>query len=236
MDHQVKLRGFRIELREIESVLAAHLQVPVVVGLYGDETGGTQRLVAYIGGEQRALPSVEEIKVFLKSTLPDHMIPANLVILASLPVLPNGKIDRQALPDPERVTDGETELVAPRNLTEEIIASIWADVLQRERVSLHDNFFDLGGHSLLATQVVSRIREAFHITFPLRLFFQEPTVAGLATSIETIRKAGQELKAPPLVPVSKKPPCSFPLLSNGSGFCSNLTQLVLPTTSHWPCG
>ena len=206
IDHQVKLRGFRVELGEIESVLAEHLQVPVAVGLYGDESGGNQRLIAYIGGEQDSLPPVPEIRAFLKSSLPDHMIPANFVILESLPVLPNGKIDRRALPDPEAVTDWETEVVAPRNLTEEIIATLWADVLQRERVSLHDNFFDLGGNSLLATQVVSRIREAFHITFPLRTFFDEPTVAGLAASIETIRNAGQELKTPLLVPVSREAP------------------------------
>jgi acyl-coenzyme A synthetase/AMP-(fatty) acid ligase len=187
IDHQVKLRGFRIELGEIESVLATHLQVPVVVGLYGDEAVGTQRLVAYIGGEGRALPSVAEIKIFLKKTLPDYMIPANLVVLESLPVLPNGKVDRHALPDPEGVTDRETEFLAPRNLTEEIIASIWADVLQRERVSLHDNFFDLGGHSLLATQVVLRMRDAFEVNMKLGYFFEAPTIAGMAESIETLQ-------------------------------------------------
>ncbi|MFZ0922507.1 MAG: amino acid adenylation domain-containing protein, partial [Candidatus Acidiferrales bacterium] len=156
--------------------------------------------VAYVVAES----TVEELRGFLKEQLPEHMVPAVFVLLDALPLLSNGKIDRRALPAPDRARpELDKAFVAPRTPTEELLAEIWAQLLDLERIGVHDNFFDLGGHSLLATQAVSRMREAFQVEIPLRRLFEVPTVAGLAESIEAARQAGQDLLAPPILPVPR---------------------------------
>ncbi|MGB8494244.1 MAG: amino acid adenylation domain-containing protein, partial [Candidatus Acidiferrum sp.] len=148
--------------------------------------------------------TADELRRFLKDKLPDHMVPAVFVLLDTLPLLSNGKIDRRALPAPDRTRpELDNTFVAPRTPTEELLAQIWAQLLDLERVGVHDNFFDLGGHSLLATQAVSRMREAFQVEIPLRRLFEVPTVAGLAESIEAARQSGQDLLAPPILPVPR---------------------------------
>ena len=200
-DHQVKIRGFRIELGEIEAALGQHPAVQKAVVLAREYAPGEKRLVAYVVAESTA----EELRRFLKDKLPDHMVPAVFVLLDAFPLLSNGKIDRRALPAPERSRpELDKAFVSPRTPTEELVAEIWAQLLDLERVGVHDNFFDLGGHSLLATQAVSRIREAFQVEIPLRRLFEVPTVAGLAESIEVARQAGQNLLAPPILPVHRK--------------------------------
>ncbi|MGB7498148.1 MAG: amino acid adenylation domain-containing protein, partial [Candidatus Acidiferrum sp.] len=200
-DHQVKIRGFRIELGEIEAALGQHSAVQKAVVLAREYAPGEKRLVAYVVAESTA----EELRRFLKDKLPDHMVPAVFVLLDAFPLLSNGKIDRRALPAPERSRpELDKAFVSPRTPTEELVAEIWAQLLDLERVGVHDNFFDLGGHSLLATQAVSRIREAFQVEIPLRRLFEVPTVAGLAESIEVARQAGQNLLAPPILPVHRK--------------------------------
>jgi len=199
-DHQVKIRGFRIELGEIEAVLGQHPAVRAAVVLAREDAPGEKRLVAYVVAESTA----DELRRFLKDKLPEYIVPAVFVLLDTLPLLSNGKIDRQALPAPDRTRpELDKSFVAPRTPTEELLAQIWAQLLDLERVGVDDNFFDLGGHSLLATQAVSRMREAFQVEISLRRLFEVPTVAGLAESIEAARQAGQDLLAPPILPVPR---------------------------------
>jgi hypothetical protein len=125
--------------------------------------------------------SAAELRGWLKSRLPDYMIPSDFVALVQMPLTPNGKVDRKRLPAPDASRDaGDTEYVAPRDAVEEVLAAIWAEVLGVERVGVNDNFFALGGHSLLATRVVSRVRESLRVQVPLRAVFESPTVAELA--------------------------------------------------------
>jgi amino acid adenylation domain-containing protein len=199
-DHQVKIRGFRIELGDIEAALAQHPTVRECIVLARTDTPGETRLVAYAVADA----TTDELRRFLKGKLPDHMVPAAFVLLDSLPLLSNGKIDRQGLHAPGRARpELDKAFSAPRSPTEEVIAEIWAQLLDVERIAIHENFFDLGGHSLLATQAVSRMREAFQVEIPLRRLFELPTVAGLAASIEAARQAEPALLAPPILPVPR---------------------------------
>ncbi|MGD1020131.1 MAG: amino acid adenylation domain-containing protein [Verrucomicrobiia bacterium] len=203
-DHQVKIRGFRIELGEIEAALGQHPAVREAVVVAREDAPGEKRLVAYVVPEREPLPTTTDLRNFLKEKLPEYMVPAVFVLLDALPLMPNGKIDRRALPSPDRSRpELDKAFVAPRTSTEESLAEIWAQLLNIERVGIHDNFFDLGGHSLLATQLVSRIREGFQVEIPLRRLFEVPTVAGLAESVEAARQAGQNLLAPPILPVPR---------------------------------
>ena len=154
---------------------------------------GEKSLVAYIvSGTDHDLNS-GRLRDFLKEKLPEYMIPNAFVFLDSLPLTASGKVDRRALPAPDRSRPELVEAyLAPRNQTEELLTKIWTEVLKLERIGIHDNFFDLGGHSLLATRVVSRIREIFRIDLALRALFEMPTVASLSKHIETILCAGDE--------------------------------------------
>ncbi|HUZ95886.1 MAG TPA: amino acid adenylation domain-containing protein [Edaphobacter sp.] len=199
-DHQVKIRGFRIELGEIEAALGQHQAVRQAVVLLREDAPGEKRLVAYVIAESTA----DELRRSLKDKLPDHMVPAVFVLLDAFPLLYTGKIDRRALPAPDKARPELTKaFVAPRTPTEELLAEIWAQLLGIKLIGIHDNFFDLGGHSLLATQAASRMREAFEVEIPLRRLFEAPTVAGLAESIEAAREAGQNLVLPPILPVPR---------------------------------
>ena len=200
-DHQVKIRGFRIELGEIEAALGQHPAVREAAVLAREDTPGEKRLVAYVAAES----TTDELRRFLKDKLPEYMVPAVFVLLDALPLLSNGKIDRRALPAPDRTRpELDKAFQTPRTPTEGHLAEIWAQLLGIERVGIHDNFFDLGGHSLLATQLVSRVRETFQVEISLRRLFEAPTVAGLAESIEAARLAGQNLSAPAILPVPRE--------------------------------
>ncbi len=204
IDHQVKIRGFRIELGEIESVMAQHPAVrEAVVVARGDDSAG-KRLVAYVVAEQTSTATILDLRSFLKEKLPEYMVPAAFVVLESLPLTLNGKVDRTALPVPEgRRLELDENFSAPQSLVEEILAGIWAQVLKLDRVGNHDNFFDLGGHSLLATQVVSRVNQAFRVELPLRNLFEAPTIDGLAKRIEHIRRKAQDLQTVPIAPSAR---------------------------------
>jgi acyl carrier protein len=131
-----------------------------------------------------SLLSPDELRRFLREKVPEYMVPSAFVFLDSLPLTPNGKVDRRALPAPDESRPELKEaLVAPRTPAEKVIAEIWAQVLKLKQVGVDDNFFDLGGHSLLATQVISRVRDTFHVEFPLRALFENPTVASLAAQV-----------------------------------------------------
>ena len=185
LDHQVKLRGFRIELGEIEAVLRSHPAVgEAVVHVWGD--GGDRRLAAWMTLDRtdRTDPtdrsdSKSALAAWLREKLPEHMVPSVFVILEALPLTANGKVDRTALPAPDR-RGTESAYVPPGDAVEERLASIWQEVLGLDRVGVEDNFFALGGHSLLATQVVSRVREALGMEMPLRRIFEAPTIRQMA--------------------------------------------------------
>ncbi|HBL30033.1 MAG TPA: non-ribosomal peptide synthetase, partial [Acidobacteria bacterium] len=204
-DNQVKLRGFRIELGEIEAALCALSGGSPSVAVLREDTPGVRQLVAYVVGEaahgQRSLSFREQ----LRERLPDHMVPAVIVVLAALPLTPNGKVDRKALPAPDGRGASESHQ-APRTPVEEVLAGIWGDVLRLERIGIADRFFDLGGHSLLATQVLSRVRTAFGVDLPLREVFEAPALSDLAARIEAALRAGGGAAAPPLVPVPREGP------------------------------
>jgi amino acid adenylation domain-containing protein len=183
-DRQIKIRGYRIELGEIESVLWQHPEIRECVVIDREDVPAQKRLVAYLVTESSQQLSLPQLRSFLKQRLPDYTIPSAFVQLKTLPLTSNGKVDRRALPapDPTRLEPEET-FVAPRSPFEEAIAETWCQVLNIDRVGIHDNFFDLGGHSLVATQLVSRLRDAFAVELPLRSIFESPTIAELAIAI-----------------------------------------------------
>jgi acyl carrier protein len=194
IDHQVKIRGYRIELGEIEAVLSGHAGVSDCVVMAREDEPGDKRLVAYLVADTlvadtlvadtESLLSIDEIRSYLKERLPDYMVPSAFVLLNEMPLTPNGKVDRRALPAPDGARPALADLyVEARTPVEEILAGIWREVLRVTRVGIHDNFFALGGHSLLATQVVSRIRQQLQVELPLRNIFSDPTVAGLADAL-----------------------------------------------------
>ncbi|MBS9392073.1 MAG: amino acid adenylation domain-containing protein [Dolichospermum sp. LBC05a] len=178
IDEQVKLRGFRIELGEIESLLLQHpLVKETVVILY--KTESNQSLIAYVTGIPHDL--CPELRNHLKSRLPDYMVPAQIVVLDTLPLTPNGKINRKALPAPNVGVEGL--YVAPRNEVEQQLEQLWSAVLERQKIGIHDNFFDLGGHSLLAIKLLNNIQQEFGQQLALSSLFQNPTIAQLAEAL-----------------------------------------------------
>ncbi|HEY5953489.1 MAG TPA: amino acid adenylation domain-containing protein, partial [Terrimicrobiaceae bacterium] len=190
LDHQVKLRGFRIELGEVEAALNAHPAVRQAVVCVRDDEGAVKmrQLVAYVvpvhGSGSTGLD--EGLRAFLKEKLPHPMVPSAVVVLKEFPLTSNGKIDRKALPEP--VLDRERGgYVAPCGETEKAVAEAWSAVLCVENIGAQESFFDLGGHSLMVTRVISRLRSNFGIDIPLRMFFENPTVAAIAAYIEGAR-------------------------------------------------
>lgn len=189
VDHQVKIRGFRVELPEIESALGRHPAVRQSAVIVADDQAAEKRLVGFVVPAAGGKVTADELRTFLGRELPDYMLPASLVVLDSLPLNANGKVDRMALSGLEHSSPSRPFL-APRNPVEEKLAAIWTEVLRVERVGVDDNFFELGGHSLLATQVISRIRTALQVQLPLRTIFETPTVGQLAGTIMDIQKDG----------------------------------------------
>ena len=199
IDNQVKIRGFRIELGEIETVISQYAHVQACCVIARQDIPGENRLVAYIVPQKQVTITTSELRQFLSHKLPEYMIPQAFVMLEFLPLTPNDKVDRRALPAPNLQSDAD-KYVAPRTPTEEMLVQIWAQVLKVEQVGIHDNFFELGGHSLLATQLVSRIRKIFQVELPLRELFAKATVGELAQSIEQLQKQELKLVAPPILP------------------------------------
>ncbi len=229
LDHQVKIRGVRIEPGEVEAVLARHPAVRACVVVAHEDVPGEKRLVAYVVADQEQRTknkeqkietpdsqfsilnsqfSIQELRLYLKTRLPDYMIPADLVLLEALPLTPNGKVDRRALPAP--VTDAQPS-AAPRTPLEDLLRDCFATVLGRDPATLgvHDNFFASGGHSLLATQLVALLRQRLAIDLPLRTFFEAPTIAALAAVLTTTPLAAAEALLPQPIDRSAPLPLSF---------------------------
>jgi len=209
-DNQVKIRGFRIELGEIEARLAEHPEVREAVVLAREDTAGEKRLVAYVVPERESEESnngsgrvglqMGELREHLLGKLPEYMAPTAYVQLKRIPLTPNGKIDRKGLPEPGKDTR-EQEYVGPQDATQETLCRLWQEVLRRERVGIHDNFFMIGGHSLMAVQVISRIKSAFAIEMPLSVIFVAPTVARMAKEIAALNGHEQPQSSPVLVSI-----------------------------------
>ncbi|HYG11284.1 MAG TPA: amino acid adenylation domain-containing protein, partial [Pyrinomonadaceae bacterium] len=214
-DQQVKIRGFRIEPGEVEAALREQSGIEDCAVMVRESAEGEKRLVAYCvrrGGAEFAELSAGQLRAQLKQRLPDYMLPAQVVMLDALPLTPNGKVDRKALTAVESVeSEPDTKFSAPRTPVEELLASIWASVLDVERVGRDDEFFELGGHSLLATQIMSRVRETFNVEVPLSALFENSTPSGLAMRIEEAMRAGEGISTAPLKPVSREQilPLSF---------------------------
>ncbi len=203
LDHQVKIRGFRIELGEIEVVLGQHPAVQETVVLAredGPDDSSTplrtdKRLVAYVVTDQQKPLTISDLRSFLKEKLPDYMVPSAFVMLDALPLLPNGKLDRKALPVPDKSRPTlDTLFVAARTPVEKDLATIWAEVLSLDQVGINDKFFDLGGHSLRAVQVISRVINAFKLELPIKFLLESPTIADMTVVItqNMANKAGEE--------------------------------------------
>ena len=195
MDHQVKVRGFRVELGEIEAALNQYWAISESVVINRDDFTGGTRLIAYIVPEEGVEPTSAELYAFLKEKIPSYMIPSIFVTIKEVPLTPNGKVNRSELPLPEfSEADANRNFVPPRNALEETLATIWRETLGLPQVGVESNFFDLGGHSLLATRVVSQIRERFGIELPLRVMFESPTIAGLAQHLDTVQTKDTQLQ------------------------------------------
>ena len=199
-DHQVKVRGFRIELGEIEAALGRHPAVRETVVVARNE-GGETRLVAYLVAPAEEAPGVQDLRQFLKGSLPEYMVPSAFVVLEALPLTPHGKVDRKALPSPDAGTANEPErvFVAPRTPVEETLAAIWGEVLGVPAVGVQDDFFVLGGHSLSAARILSRVRDSLGANLSLSVIFESPTVEGMAAAVSSSAVFPPAPAAPPAV-------------------------------------
>ncbi|WP_411810134.1 bacitracin non-ribosomal peptide synthetase BacC [Bacillus paralicheniformis] len=185
IDHQVKIRGFRIELGEIESRLEMHEDINETIVTVREDGENRPYICAYITAKREI--SLDELKGFLGEKLPDYMIPAYFVNMDKLPLTKNGKVDRKALPEPDRTMGAESEYEAPRNETEEKLAAIWRDILKVEKAGINDHFFELGGHSLKAAAMAARIRKELKAEIPLGQIFKTPTIKGLGEYIRSTK-------------------------------------------------
>ena len=204
LDNQVKVRGYRIELGEIESALIQHPSVAqAVVTVYEPQPGDT-RLAAYCVAENSGLPEASILRSALGKSLPGYMIPQHFVSLESIPLTPNRKADRQALPQPELDSHAGHNYREPSPGAESQLAQIWSDVLRIDQVGAEDDFFDLGGHSILATRVVAQITERMGVDLPLRRIFATPRLSALAEHIDALETLNQGENADPKTSESRE--------------------------------
>jgi len=199
MDQQVKVRGFRVELEEVEAVLVQHSDVSEAVAVVREDAPGDRRLVAYVvpRGPEACSPSA--LRRWMQERLPEYMVPSAVVPLEALPLTANRKVDRRALPAPGRDAADAAGHAVPRTPTGEVLAALFAALLRVERVGARDDFFALGGNSLLATQLASRVESTFRVHLPVRAVFEAPTPAGLAERVDDAARAGEGRPLPPLV-------------------------------------
>jgi amino acid adenylation domain-containing protein len=193
-DQQVKIRGFRIEPGEIEARLVAHPDVREAAVLAREDVPGEKRLVAYVTLAQGAVASgiATRLRADVEGRLPDYMLPAAYVVLDALPLSPNGKLDRQALPAPAGEAYARRHYEAPWDGVEQALAQLWSDLLRVDRVGRHDRFFELGGHSLLAIQLVTRVRETFGVDLSLKVLFERQSLEALADLITSLQLASYD--------------------------------------------
>jgi amino acid adenylation domain-containing protein len=205
-DHQVKLRGYRIELGDVSSVLCQHEGVSSAIVLLGESVAGDAQLVAYVVPRQDVGVQISALRSFLRDRLPQHMVPAAFVMLDELPLKPNGKIDRAALPAAgRRERDAGNGALPPRTPTEKSLARIWENLLGWDQVGMNDNFFnDLGGHSLIAARVVSLVQNTLQVEIPLRAIFENPTINDLAAVVDAAVQSGKRVPVASIMSVPRK--------------------------------
>ncbi|HEY7202367.1 MAG TPA: non-ribosomal peptide synthetase, partial [Candidatus Dormibacteraeota bacterium] len=185
VDHQVKVRGFRVELGEIEAALAALPGVREAVAAVGERRPGEAQLVAYVVPARMGAELDERaLRRDLEGSLPAHMVPSVFVVMPALPLSPNGKVDRSALPDPEDIDTVAGPFSAPQSPVEELVAAIWAEALGVGRVGREDDFFEIGGHSLVAAEVLDRVRDRLGVTLRMRALFDNPVLSEFATAVQ----------------------------------------------------
>jgi amino acid adenylation domain-containing protein len=236
VDHQVKVRGFRVELKEVEAALAQHSAVQNVVVVAREDAPGVKRLVAYVVAEPPSVPTTSELRSFVRERLPEYMVPSAYVVLDAFPMTPSGKIDRRALPPPEQTRpDLAEDYVAPRNPTEQLLADVWLQVLGIERVGVYDNFFDLGGDSIMSVHVVSRANQA-GLPITTKQLFQHQTISGLAAAVEDLPegRTGDGAAAPSALTHSDATPVEEVLASIWSGVLN--TRKIGPDVNFFELG
>jgi amino acid adenylation domain-containing protein len=218
LDRQVKIRGVRIELREIETQLGEHPAVHEVIVTARDSESGDRRLVAYIVPQLDLVCTIDDLRRTLREKLPKYMIPSDFVMLDALPLTANGKVNQQALPIPDRVKQVEETFVAPSNELEYQMRQIWEEVLGIQNIGIKDNFFDLGGHSLLAVSLFAQIEKKFGVSIPLATLFRAGTVEALAKMLQQQSKTSWSSLVK-IQPNGSKPPlfCIHPI--GGEIFC-----------------
>ena len=183
-DFQVKIRGHRVEVAEVEAALLGSETIEEAVVVAREDRAGDPCLVAYVVPSVQPWPTVSAVRRVLAQELPDYMIPSSFVMMEALPLTPNSKVDRRALPEPSTIRPSlDAPFVPPRTPVEQLLSGIWTEVLGLDRVGIHDNFLDLGGNSLLAARVISRILAALHVDLPMRSLFDAPTIAEMAAVI-----------------------------------------------------
>ncbi len=203
VDQQVKVRGYRIELEEIEAVLIRQPGVREAAVVAREDIPGDKRLVGYVVPTAWPAPTAAELRAALAQVLPEYMVPWTFVALERMPLTANGKLDREGLPAPQEMAPLETDYVAPETDAERAVALIWQEVLGRPRIGLHDNFFELGGSSLVAAQVISRVRQVFAVELPLRALFENRTLVSLAERVAELQAEAAESAIPELTPASR---------------------------------
>jgi amino acid adenylation domain-containing protein len=194
-DYQVKIRGFRVELGEIESVLSLHPGVAQIVMVALEDASGEKQLVAYVVPRPDLVPSIFDLKSIARQRLPEYMVPTSFVFLGELPLTPNRKVDRKALPKPGSASVSPN-LDLPRTHEEMALARSWGELLGREQIGIHENFFMIGGHSILATRLIRRIWDIHGVELPLTEFYNVPTIAQMSAAIEErLEKLGNQREA-----------------------------------------
>ncbi len=204
-DNQIKLRGFRIEPGEIESILIEHHAIAAAAVILQEQSPGDKRLVAYlVPADDRPLDK-DGIRTYAARQLPDYMVPSSWIQIQQMPLSPNGKIDRQALSRIESTEPAQASMkyVEPQTPIQRGLAEIWTEVLGRDTIGIHDHFFNIGGHSLMATQVISRVNDTFNVSIPVARMFERPTIAGFADLLCSLQREQDSSDTPPLVPVER---------------------------------
>jgi amino acid adenylation domain-containing protein len=198
IDSEVKVRGMRLDLREIETVLGAREEIEEAVVELASDNGDEPRLLAYVVTKEGRDVSAGELRRYLRTKLPEHMVPSSYLRVEKVPLLPSGKVNRRALREESGVALSEQGIVRPETDIERKLATIWEELLKRKEVGVDQNFFELGGHSLLVLQVMARIRRMFEVELAVRTMFEEPTIAGLAKEVEKAQALGLKAKMPVL--------------------------------------
>ena len=226
-DSQVKLRGFRVELGEIESVLAQHERVRDVAVVVRAAPAGDKRLVAYVVADDPTTP--RELRDMLRGKLPEYMVPASFVLLPRLPLTANGKVDRARLPEPDEPREGNGEPTLPRTEEERQLIAIWEEVLGVRGIGIRDNFFDLGGHSLLALRMFGRLEQTLRVRLPIGTLFEAPTVEELAAILRRGGRTGRWRSLVAIQPHGQRPPVFAVPGVGGNVLCYNdLARFMAP--------